>query len=48
MDKNTIMALISTLNGIEVRGKANMDRLLGCIVTLEDALRELSESQEEA
>lgn len=31
----TIEDIISTLNGVEVRGKNNMDRLLGAILALE-------------
>lgn len=32
---DTIKAIISTLNNIEVHGKSNLDMLLGCIMTLE-------------
>ena len=32
---NTIKAIISTLNNIEVHGKNNLDMLLGCIMALE-------------
>lgn len=28
-------SLIATLNDIDVRGKSNMDKLLGCILVLE-------------
>ena len=31
----TIDDIINTLNGIEVKGKENMDRLLGAILALE-------------
>ena len=34
MDK-LVQSLISSLNSIEVKGKENMDILLGCILTLE-------------
>lgn len=33
--KTIFDSLISTLNAIEVRGKDNLDRLLGCILTIE-------------
>lgn len=46
MDKQTILAMISTLNAVEVRGKENLDRILGCIVTLEDALKDKEEQEE--
>lgn len=32
---DTIKAIISTLNNIEVHGKNNLDMLLGCIMALE-------------
>ena len=32
---DTIQAIISTLNKIEVHGKDNLDMLLGCIMLLE-------------
>ena len=31
----TIPQIIATLNDIEVKGKDNMDKLLGCIMALE-------------
>lgn len=31
----TIQDIINTLNNVEVKGKANMDRLLGAIMALE-------------
>lgn len=36
--KDTIAAVIKTLNLIEVKGKNNMDQLLGCIIALERVL----------
>lgn len=33
--KTIFDSLIYTLNGIDVRGKDNLDRLLGCILTVE-------------
>lgn len=33
--KETLRAVITTLNGVEVRGKSNLDRLLACINALE-------------
>ena len=35
MDTMLIKVVISTLNDVEVRGKDNLDRLLGCINALE-------------
>lgn len=32
---STIQLVISTLNDVEVKGKDNLDKLLGCILTLE-------------
>ena len=36
--KETLSIVVNTLNGIEVRGKENLDRLLGCIQTLEQVI----------
>ena len=43
---NTIQIVINTLNQIEVKGKANMDRLLGAILTLESVAANLSKQNE--
>lgn len=40
MDINKIKAITQTLNAIEVKGKDNMEALLGCIWTLEGEIRE--------
>lgn len=39
MDTNLIKMVISTLNSIEVRGKSNLDMLLGCINALESVVQ---------
>ena len=38
MDTTLIKMVISTLNGVEVKGKDNLDRLLGCINALESVV----------
>lgn len=43
----TVEDIISTLNQIEVKGKENMDRLLGCIMALE-AILEADKKEKEA
>lgn len=35
IDFETLAKIINTLNNVETRGKENLDRLLGCIITLE-------------
>lgn len=35
VDVTHINLVINTLNNVETKGKENLDRLLGCIVTLE-------------
>lgn len=40
-----IEQLIATLNLIEVRGKENLDMLLGCIMTLEQMIKELEDGE---
>ena len=37
---NRLYALKKTLNEIEVHGSENMDRLLGCIQTIEKMIKE--------
>lgn len=39
MDRQLLKNIINTLDGIEVKGKENMDRLLGCINALESMLK---------
>ena len=36
--KSQLRAVLDTLNQIEVRGKENLDMLLGCIITLDSLL----------
>lgn len=36
-----IALIINTLNQIEVKGSGNLDKLLGCIQTLEKMLKDL-------
>ena len=38
--KKQIELVIRTLNQIPVAGKVNLDMLLGCILTLEDTLKD--------
>lgn len=40
--------VLSTLDGVEVKGKENMDRLLGCMQTIEAVVQELSTQKEDA
>ena len=47
---NRLYALKKTLNEIEVRGSENLDRMLGCILTIEkmiaDVEREVREDEQ--
>jgi hypothetical protein len=45
MNMTRIKAVISTLNCVEVKGKDNLDRLLGCIQTLESVAMEMQISE---
>jgi hypothetical protein len=36
---NTIKCIIATLNDVEVKGRDNMDKLLGCIMALETVVQ---------
>lgn len=40
MNITLIKMVISTLDGVEVRGKDNLDRLLGCINALESVVKQ--------
>ena len=40
MNKDRIAAVIVTLNKVEVHGKENLSRLLGCIQELEKMMNE--------
>lgn len=46
MDEQQLSIIIKTLNHIEVHGKENMDRLLGCILALERMLQKMGENHE--
>ena len=46
--QNTLQIVINTLNQIEVKGKANMDRLLGAIITLESLMQRNSQTEQTA
>lgn len=46
MDEQQLRIVIKTLNHIEVHGKENMDRLLGCILALERMLQKMGENHE--
>ena len=41
MDSTMIRIIISTLNDVEVRGRENLDKLLGCINALESVVQSL-------
>jgi len=42
---DTIKAIISTLNNIEVHGKNNLDMLLGCIMALEQMESQMEQEE---
>ena len=39
MDTTRLTQVINTLNQIEVQGKDNLNKLLGCILVLEDMVK---------
>ncbi len=41
MNSETIMAIINTLNQVEVKGYANMDKIVGIINVLSEEIRRL-------
>lgn len=42
--RDTLRAIRTTLNSVEVRGKTNLDRMLACINALEQLEEAVSES----
>lgn len=45
MDKRTLQALYTTLNGVMVQGEENMDKLLACLQTIKKELKKLAEAE---
>lgn len=43
--KETIEAVLKTLNSMPVQGKNNMEKMLGCILALESLLKELRQDE---
>lgn len=48
MDRQTMAALLATLNSITVQGEDNLNRLLACIQTVKKALAAADNAQKEA
>lgn len=44
--KTSILAVINTLNTVELKGRDNMNRLLGSIVTLEKLVTEIEKEND--
>ena len=42
-----LQMIVTTLNGVEVKGKENLSRLLGCINVLESIINKEEETTEE-
>ena len=47
MDKQKLQQLITTLDSIEVHGRANLDKLLACIMFLESEVKALEKAESE-
>lgn len=47
MDKKKLQQLITTLDSIEVHGRANLDKLLACIMFLESEVKALEKAESE-
>ena len=43
MDTTMIRCVIATLNDIEIKGKDNMDKLLGCIMAMEGLAQQMEQ-----
>ena len=46
--KETLQKVINTLNNVEVKGKENLDRLLGSIQVLESLVKEVPNGGQES
>ena len=44
--KNAIQRIIGTLKTIDVRGFDSMDKLVGCVIALENLLNDINEEGE--
>lgn len=44
--KDFLYTLLTSLNNIEVKGKSNIDVLLGCIFAVENKIEELSADEQ--
>ena len=42
-----LKTLLESLNRIEVKGKENIDILLGCMIAIENAIEQLNDPQKE-
>lgn len=47
MNKQKLQQLITTLDSIEVHGRANLDKLLACIMFLESEVKALEKAESE-
>ncbi len=47
MDKQKLQQLITTLESIEVHGRANLDKLLACIMFLDGEVKALEKAERE-
>lgn len=47
MDKQKLQQLITTLESIEVHGRANLDKLLACIMFLDGEVKALEKAESE-
>lgn len=45
--KNTLRLILNTLNQISVSGEANIDKMLGAIITLRQLVNQPGQTQEE-
>lgn len=45
MDTTLIKLVVSTLNSVEVKGKDNLDKLLGCINALESVVQIMEKAE---
>lgn len=41
--KDTLIAILQTLDNIEVKGKSNLDAMLGVMMAVEQLLRDMTE-----
>ena len=47
MDKKTLQAMYTTLNSVTVQGEENLDKLLACLQTIKQELKDIAAAEQQ-